>query len=121
MKKKSKVKSTHSQGTLDEFRQNSLYNGPRFFFGFPFYLAGSLMGSGAVISLVIGLSTSSLPKLWLLASAVISFFIVMFILSIPAVLGAIFDIADCAIRADKRDAEKAAREAYETYQKNQLL
>lgn len=116
---KKKNKAAGASDPLEEIRAHSAYAGFRFFFGLPFYLLGGFIGMGALLGMAVGLTGDAYSKLVVLGAGALAFFLVMFILSIPAALGAIFDIADCSIRSDKRDADKAQRDAYEAYRKNQ--
>jgi hypothetical protein len=104
---------------LQEFRKSSAFPGFRLFFGVPFYVLAAVICSISSSWILATFADESIHNLFVATIIGTTFFVVMFILSIPALAGALFDIADAAIRADKRAADQAARDAYEAYRKNQ--
>lgn len=115
MKKKSSPKTT----PLEALRKNSAYSGHRFFFAMPFYVMAAAQFLSGCAWIVTVLQSESLMDVLALWGGLVTMLGIMFTLSIPAALGALFDIADAALRAESREAEKAAKAAYDDFKRNQ--
>lgn len=106
---------------ISSVRNSSAYGGARTFFGLPFAIAGAVMIVGAVLCLFIGLQAESAARWVALGYAVAAIIGGLFFLSIPALAGAIFDMADCSLRNEAREAARDAKAAYDQYRRNEEL
>lgn len=116
------MKPTHKKkapaSPVEQLRKQTAYGMARLFLSVPFYILG-----GVVIFLnflIFPLAMTKMEVLWLAILASIPGFLTgLFLLSIPAVAHGFFDMADCALRREQRDAARDARESYEAYKKSQ--
>jgi hypothetical protein len=107
--KNSKGRAKGTTSELELLRSGSAYQGARSFLGIPFIIFGCLFFAGAAVSLV---------TMGILA-ALVQVICGLFCLGIVALAGALFDLADCALRAETRDKAREARDAYDAYRRQQ--
>jgi hypothetical protein len=100
---------------LASLRSVSAYQGARGFLGVPFILFGSLFCAGAALAMVMAFTAGGSGIALGLLASIIALICGLFCFGIVALAGALFDVADCALRGETRAMAREAREAYEAY------
>jgi len=113
MKKKSKAAVL---SPVEVIRQATLYGRARDFFGSPFQIVGGVVLAGCALGIVAAFqSGGGVGFLLSLLGYGFGVLFGLFLLSIPILANAVFDIADCALRADAREARRESKVAYDAY------
>jgi hypothetical protein len=118
MPKHRKVK-TSAPSPLEAIRSDSAYGSARTFVSLPFAVMAVLYLVGAALSVLSLFSSGEFNWMAVLPLG-ICLLVGLTCCGIVALGGALFDLADCAVRAEARAKSHEAREAYKNYQAEQL-
>lgn len=119
MPKPRKTKSS-APAPLESLRSETAYGSARTFVSLPFSVMAGLYLAGAALSVVSMFSSREFGWMGLLPLG-ICLLVGLTCCGIVALGGALFDLADCAVRADARAKHQAAVDAYKSYQAGNQL
>ena len=114
MPKHRKSKSS-APSALESLRSETAYGSARTFVSLPFSLLAGLYLAGAALSLLALFSSGEFNWMAMLPLG-ICLLVGLTCCGLVALGGALFDLADCAVKAEARAKYQASVEAYKTYQ-----